>query len=139
MGIAFYNASRPVLVSLPKPENGAILFTSSRTRNSELEIVTQGEQDYFIKLRDSETYVEVISFYVHGGMRATINVPSGSYFLNYACGTTWYGTEECFGIYTSYAQADDIFTFSSRTGWTVEMYPHVGGNLDKHTISASKF
>ena len=130
----------PPPVALTRPANGAVLFASTVHRESELEIVTRGERDYFIRLRYADTHEEAISFYVRGGMSATVTVPTGRYILTYASGETWYGTDQCFGTHTFYARANDIFLFTRTSGWTIELYSHINdGNLTERKISASEF
>ncbi len=71
------------------------------------------------------------------------DVPLGSYELKYATGKTWYGLDYLFGPNTSYYKADDVFRFSKTgdgvSGWTVELFQQVGGNLETKKISEDDF
>ena len=108
-----------------------------------LEIVTRGENNYLVKLRDYYTGNEVMSFYVRGGETANVEVPVGTYELSYACGPTWYGIEHLFGEETRCAKADDIFSFEIDgeyvTGWTVELYLQADGNLSTEYMDIADF
>ena len=127
-----------------RPQNGQV-FTSRHTdRDSEFEVETRGERDYYVKLIKDMKYsndIVVASFYIRGGMSVSINVPTGTYVLRYACGDgkNWIGTKSCFGEETIYVQADDPLTFTEYSGWTVELYLQPNGNMSTHTIDASEF
>ncbi len=79
------------------------------------------------------------SAFIRAGEKVEFDVPTGSYKLYYATGVSWYGVDLLFGPKTEYYKADDIFTFSQGTGWTVELFEQVGGNLETKKISETEF
>ena len=68
-----------------------------------------------------------------GGRTETFKVPLGTFELKFATGTQWHGYWDLFGPSTTYAKADDTFTFSRNAGyittWSVTLYTAPDGNL----------
>lgn len=126
---------------LQRPTNGYIFSSTGTHNSSELQVVTSGTHDYFIKLQDINNQNRRVWFYVRGDSIANVNVAAGTYVLKYACGDgdSWYGLTQCFGKNTMYAKADDLFTFTDNAGWTVELYPHLDGNLETTHIGKDEF
>lgn len=126
------------------PENGSIIhqYTYGEV-TAPLTIVTDGDENYYVKLKDSVTGAEALSFFVRAGMSAEVEVPLGTYELSYAYGSYWYGVKYLFGDETLCAKADDIFEFTQDGdyvyGWTVELYLQTDGNLDFDYIDADEF
>jgi hypothetical protein len=126
------------------PENGSVIHQFDYGEvTAPLTIVTDGDKNYYVKLRDSVTGTEALSFFVRAGMSAEVEVPLGTYELSYAYGTYWYGVKYLFGDDTLCAKADDVFEFTQDDdyvyGWTVELYLQTDGNLDFDFIDADEF
>ena len=77
-----------------------------------LNIVTNPDLDYFVKLIDVTTGENAMGIFVRGGSVAEFEVPLGSYEVRYASGLTWYGLGDLFGPETSYAKAAETFAFT---------------------------
>lgn len=69
--------------------------------------------------------------------------PLGTYELRYAAGQTWYGTTHLFGPETSCSRADSQFEFRETpdgySGYTVELFLQVNGNLRTRTLAREDF
>ena len=129
----------PILV----PSTGQILYSDGQECVAPFSVVTRGTNDYYVKLKDAFYSDDVISFFVHGGETAEIDVPLGAYSLYYAVGDTWQGVEDLFGESTHFFKADDVFDFYESdgyvNGWTVELYTQSSGNLSTESIDPSEF
>lgn len=131
--------SAPIFV----PSTGQILYSDGQECIAPFSVVTRGTNDYYVKLKDAFYSEDVISFFVHGGETAEIDVPLGTYSLYYAVGDSWQGIEDLFGESTRYFKADDVFDFYESdgyvNGWTVELYTQSNGNLSTESIDPSEF
>lgn len=102
---------------------------------------------FFLKLVYASTGETAATYYIRQGATLDADVPLGSYRIKYASGLDWYGSEKLFGPTTIYSQVDEAFTFSQTqsygtytvSGYTLELYKQVGGNLDTRSISAKAF
>jgi len=124
---------------------GIIFNRTGLSGNHPFEIVTSLGNDYFVKLINSTTNVEMIGVFVKGGQEIEVEVPTGQYIMRYASGETWRGIQHLFGPgnLTSYQASSDIFNFDFSDGYyrgyTIELIRQAGGNLDTRSISASSF
>ena len=100
-----------------------------------------------MKLVETWSGQTVGTVYVLGGTSVEVEVPLGTYTMQYATGAIWYGYKYLFGPETAYAQADETFVFEreqtaegwSISGFTVTLYSVVGGNLSTTRMRASEF
>ncbi len=119
------------------------LFISEDTETAPFSVITGDEGYYFIKLKDPQTSRDEFILFVHGGHSVTTEVPLGDYYLYYAYGDTWYGTNDLFGPETVYNKSDDLFNFYEEdgyvNGWTVELYLQNNGNMDTIEIGEDEF
>jgi hypothetical protein len=131
------------LVEIAYPSNGYVFHGNSDACICPLEIVTQGEDAYYIKLITDASGDDVLAFFVQPGQNIEVAVPLGTYQIKYACGTTWYGESELFGPDTAYYLADDVFEFTEDEdyvyGYTLELYEQYGGNLNEIELNAASF
>lgn len=97
----------------------------------------------YLKLVDPRSKAVVVTMFIRDGERLTLDVPLGTFRLRYAAGSTWYGIGDYFGPQTVYSEADDDFRFSrdpnGYSGYTVELYLQLHGNLETDEISRAKF
>ena len=139
-------------IVLPRPQNGHIFredecvsqhysYYYYYNDDSEFCAKTKGTQDYLVKLEAVGNENCFGLFYIRGGSEVLVDVKPGTYILKYACGDgdSWYGTEHKFGKNTSYARADNFFTFTSTEGWDVELYLQANGNLSQTYIDEDEF
>ena len=79
-----------------------------------------------MKFVDTRTNSDVIRFFVRPHSTAKIDMPTGTYELRYAYGSTWYGTADLFGSSTRYQKDEEAYPFTSTstssTIWTVSFY-----------------
>ncbi len=124
--------------------NGEIMQFPVGTRVAPLKVNTTAQANgyYIVMVAENK---DTLSFYVKGGKSAEIDVPTGTFEIWYATGTTWYGKEAKFGSETQYYKCDGTFRFyldsDSRTymGWELSLYPTFGGNLSIETVSPEDF
>ena len=133
-------------VALPVvPRNGTIIQAPYATPRAPLEIVTSGKRNYFVKVVDGRTDDLVMSFFVHGGKRAEVQVPLGSFKLRYAAGNDWRGEDAKmpFGPDTAFSEAKDTFNFRRTSngyrGYTVELIMQQRGNLEVERLRPDDF
>ena len=129
---------------LPLPRNGAVTRQHSGEAVASLTIRTRGDdRHYFIKLVESRTDRSVLTVFVRGGQRITVDVPLGRMEMRYTVGSTWYGDELLFGPDTVYNKVDRVLEFAQTTTtvarMTVELIPQQGGNLETSRISAAEW
>jgi len=81
--------------------------------------------------------------FVRGGESIKTKVPLGEYEITYASGKIWYGYENLFGSETHYSKADEKFSFekidNKISGYTITLYPVIGGTLATEDINKSQF
>jgi hypothetical protein len=128
----------------PLPATGVFSMSFSGDGVAPLEIVTQSiEGNYYIKVVDWNTKQETATLFVRASERAKMFLPLGSYELRYAVGQTWYGPKHRFGPDTSYHRADARFdlvrTSQGYSGYTVELYLQLHGNLETEQIRPDEF
>ncbi|HBJ36802.1 MAG TPA: hypothetical protein DDZ51_19010 [Planctomycetaceae bacterium] len=131
---------------LALPETGVIQQYENRESAAPLEIRTRvGSGNYYIKISriiGSRLVLSKTAF-IRDGETLNTTMPVGDFEIRYAVGKNWYGTERFFGKSTSYAKADDVFSFRETlqgySGFTVELYRQVNGNLETEPLSADEF
>ena len=98
---------------------------------------------YYVKLVPAAGGVAVAEYFIRPGERLDALAPLGSYELRYAAGQTWYGTTHLFGPDTACSRADSQFDFRETgegyTGYTVELFLQVNGNLRTERLSRDEF
>lgn len=122
---------------LELPENGQVFIGKDAVCDSRLTIRSSTTNSCYIKLKDSNGE-DVYSFFVRAGETVRADVPGGSYYVYFAYGDDWYGTEYIFGPETTYAKDDEICDFSKYT-FEYTLYPSYGGNFSETPISGSDF
>lgn len=98
---------------------------------------------YYVKLVRPNTRTPVAEYFIRPGQRLEAEAPLGSYELRYAAGTTWYGEEHLFGPETSYSEALSILDFretpTGYTGYTIELFLRLNGNLRTRSLDPEEF
>jgi DnaJ-domain-containing protein 1 len=130
----------PALFEQELPQNGDVTRYDSRACVAPLEIVTRGPHThYFLKICDWHSDAPIATIFIRGGESCETMMPLGTYRIKYATGSKWYGPEYLFGAKTTYQRAEAQFEFKRDargvTGYTVELFAHVNGNLQSATIS----
>ena len=124
------------------PNHGTVFYHKNKpssSSNSELRIKTKSSiGNVFLKLKDAFNN-EVVSLYIHGGKTVNIDIPLGTYYLSYASGNKWYGSEFLFGPNTIYSKSNDSFLFSRNMFWEVELFLQANGNMQITKIKPEDF
>lgn len=121
---------------LPLPENGQVFIGDGMRTGSELTIKT-ADASCYVKLKDKNGK-DVYAFFVRKNTTRTVDVPTGQYYVYFACGADWYGTKEYFGEGTSFSKDREICDFSNYT-YTYTLYKTTAGNFTETPVSESEF
>lgn len=128
---------------LSLPPNGEVRYFTQAAAVAPFEVQASAGSNYLVKLVDANSGLDVLDVFVGSGSTIEVSVPLGSYAVKYAAGADWYGYEYYFGPETMYSEADEIFYFQDDgyqyTGYTITLYPVVGGTLSTSDIAASEF
>jgi hypothetical protein len=112
---------------------------SNSVRRCPLSIEVKGDDAYYIHLKALHFSMDTMGFMVAPGSSVELDVPTGRYEIYYATGKTWYGIVQKFGAETAYYKCEGTFQFTESSGWALELYEQVNGNLDTDKISANDF
>ena len=123
----------------PTPPSGTVTMLVDTECDSGLQIKTKTGANYLVKLVSWRGKKPIETIFVRGGKTVEVAVPSGRYEIRYASGTTWYGDEYLFGPETRCAKADELFSFSKETGYTLALYEVSNGNLPTSGMSLEDF
>lgn len=131
---------------LATPTTGIIERYDSTESLAPLEIHTRrGSGNYYVKISRIVGNRLILSrtAFIRDGETLETTVPLGNYEIRYAIGDNWYGTNRHFGKSTSYAKADDVFSFQETSrgysGFTVELHRQINGNLETDPLTAEEF
>ena len=124
--------------ALSRPDHQT-LFKDIGYADSYLYVNTNDGDDYFLKLVDATTKRTIRSAYLHGGVRGSIPVPSGTYLLYWNSGRVWYGPTTGFGPKSSKQRSRGTITFDSQSEWEVTLYPVPQGNMRNEEIDNDEF
>lgn len=108
------------------PSNGYVFYSRYTNKPCQFEVENNSSSAYYMKFVDTRTDADVIRFFVRPYSTATVDMPTGTYELRYAYGSTWYGTADLFGSSTRYQKDEEAYPFTSTstssTIWTVSFY-----------------
>lgn len=122
---------------LSLPNSGQVFIGKDLYRGSELSIKSKTTESCYIKLKGS-TGIDVFSFFVKAGTSVTVSVPNGYYYVYFAYGDEWYGTEYLFGSDTTYTKDDELLDFKNYT-WEYTLEPVINGNFSETPIDEDEF
>ena len=131
--------SKVQAVEYPMPQSAYFIAYPRHKCDSVLAINTAKGASYVIKLVDVQNEEDILTYFLPGGVRREIDVPSGDFELRYTCGTRWYGVEKLFGPNAAFAKADCVFYFREGSGYEVTLYGVKDGNLRTIAISGEDF
>lgn len=142
------NASKTTLPQFARA--GVVKTTIRRPIMAKLSVTGPEGEDYVVKLGNAENEREVIYIYVRGGAVFETKVPLGSYRLQYARGSIWYGVKELFGpdtefykMYVDREAKNEVYDFNRHgnkiSGWTFRLRAAEGGNTVSGRISKEEF
>lgn len=124
----------PAEASQPMPKTGIISSVQKKGRGVQVKVPESGRYTYVI-LRDADTGVIQSEAFIEPGKNVTMKVAEGVYIVQYATGSTWYGTEGAFGPLGTY-QASDEFIIAKKKWVLVPGREQAGIIL--HTIDRSE-
>lgn len=128
------------------PATGVLIQHRTLGNKGPFRISTRADGNHFyVKIVRLPSKREEVVCFVRGGETINLELPLGSYELRYASGTVWRGPIARFGSRTIYSRADEVFKIRVEaggrqiSGYTVELYKQIGGNLETDRISESDF
>jgi len=127
----------------PQPATGIYQSYSHARAIAPLTIRTTAGSNYLVKLQDTASGADIVSFFILGGQDLQASMPLGNFILKYATGQFWCGDAALFGPSTGVSRAKKVLRFyrdqSGTFGHTIELIPQVGGNLETYSIPRSQF
>ncbi len=128
------------LLSTPLPPNGIVKRFQEQTPTGLLPISSEGSSlHHFVIVRDSKKGEISATVFVRAGQRVWMELPAGSYKMNYARGEEWEGPDNLFGPETKCFEMETVFEslpWSSQLGF-VSIGPL--GNVAARTIECAAF
>ena len=97
----------PAEASQPLPKTGVISTVNKKGRTVTVKVPNDGRNTY-VQLRDADTGVIQAEAFIEPGKNVNMKVAEGMYVVQYATGSTWYGTEGAFGPLGSYTASDEF-------------------------------
>lgn len=127
--------SKPKLKAKKKPKNGAILSGSSHGYSG-VRVKTSTGTCAYVKVKNGGK--TLVSFFVRGGSSAEVRVPTGTYSVQFATGSKWYGKKHRFGESTSYGQDKSVtLGYGQQISYTLERVSN--GNFSMSALDGSEF
>lgn len=123
----------PAEASQPMPKTGVISSVNKKGRTVTVKVPSSGRYTYVI-LRDADTGVIQSEAFVEPGKNVNMKVAEGVYVVQYATGTTWYGTEGAFGPLGTYTASDEFIIAKKKWVLTSEQ-EQTGISLHRVTLA----
>ena len=105
----------PEFASEPMPKSG-VISQAKRGRSVLVKVPKEGRNTY-VQLRDADTGVIQAEAFITPGKNASLKVPEGVYFAQYATGSTWYGSAQTFGPLGDYTRSSEFIVAKNK--WTL--------------------
>ncbi len=124
---AFLRAEACVLAA---PKNGELYHNENYNfSQTQLTVYNSSSNDSFLKLYAVNGDL-VCSFYISSEKKATVRVPEGTYTLNQAYGTRWFGPEDMFGDEGVYYRQlfGDTYEFTMESEYIYEISTRDSGD-----------
>lgn len=105
-------SSSPSLTPISKPKTGLVYRSSYEDELAPFTVVANSDTDYYLRLCQGHKIIR--AYYIHAGETLDVEVPLGTYSLNYACSpytSSWFGKEHLWGTHTSFYKSLDSWTF----------------------------
>lgn len=119
-----------------EPSNGAVL-TGNSNGNAGVQVTAAPGESAYVKVKNISGGTAV-GFFVRSGSTAQVNVPPGTYAVQFATGETWYGSSDCFGSRTSYGQ-DKSVALGNGDVVTYTLQRSSNGNFAPSQLNGSDF
>jgi hypothetical protein len=128
------------LLSTPLPPNGFVKRFQEQKPTGLLPISTEGSSvHHFVTVRDSKNGEISATVFVRAGQHVWMELPAGSYKMDYATGKEWEGPDNLFGPETKCFEMETVYEsppWSSQVG-LVSIAPL--GNAPARTIECAAF
>ena len=106
----------PAEASQPMPKTGVLFSLNKKGRTVTVKVPKGGRNTYVI-LRDADTGVIQAEAFIEPEKNVNMKVTEGVYIVQYATGSTWYGTEGAFGPLGTYTASDEFIIAKNK--WTL--------------------
>lgn len=133
---------RPVVLKKRRlPKSGIVVRQTNEPGVAPLQLKSSVGNHFYMKLkRGGRTIVTV---FIRGGDDVEVRLPLGTYTIEFASGSEWYGRKHLFGPDTRATRAEGTFEFrrSARgvTSRTITLYKVSGGNLRTQAMDIRDF
>ena len=121
------------------PENGAFKTGSGSGVNLKI-VAPKGSRSVYIKIYNSDRELAGKVF-LRPEKSSTLKLKSGTYYMNVAYGTEWYGETDLFGDEGTYQQllngTSDSFKLSSGYTYTLELLSKSNGNVGSKNVGGA--
>jgi len=124
-------------------KTGEIWFNGSGQRKAPFSVEASPNRDFFIKLREADTKIDVLAAYIKAGETFETKAPLGSFELVYASGENWLGEVDLFEKNLSITRADKTFVFeivgNQIMGRKIKLVSVQNGNLKSVRLNKDSF
>ena len=123
------SAARAELCVLEEPKSGELYHNENYTaRQVDFKVVNSYNVATYVKLYLNNGDL-VCSFYIQANKSATVHVPAGTYTINRAFGTQWFGLEDMFGDDGTYYRQliGDSYEFTMENNYIYTLSTGNGG------------
>jgi hypothetical protein len=96
------------------PTAGYFFYVAPNLTNDSLfDIDVADDNGYVVQVLDPADGTLICAFYMDNSTPMSINIPAGTYDIQFAAGTDWQGIDDLFGPDTQYFALDDTVTVST--------------------------
>lgn len=118
-------------------------YRSKKKRQAPFAVLTSSGSDYYVKLRDAQTKMDVLGIFIKGGESYETKAPLGKFEVVYATGENWLGERKKFGPETSIFKTDKTLIFEIQgnqiKGSRISLIKVKDGNLKSIRMSDQDF
>ena len=118
-------------------------YRSNKKRQAPFAVSTSTGSDYYVKLRDAQTKMDVLGIFIKGGESYDTKAPLGKFELVYATGKNWLGEGKKFGPETRMFKTDKTLIFEIQgnqiKGSRISLIKVKDGNLKSIKMSDQDF
>lgn len=123
----------------PMPKNGQVTMKSKASQTIDLRISTPKNHYYLLAFLSKADGKTVMMVFLYPESSVDVKAPVGTFCVQYARGTLWYGEELRFGPETLYGQFTEDFIFEPNYRYDLRLIGQVNGNLHDRAIDEVQF
>ena len=127
-------AAYPDEASKAFPKTGTLTTAPKKGRTVTVNIPMEGVSAY-VQLRDADTDVIISDAFIAAGKSVNMKATEGTYYVQYAAGTAWYGPDKLFGPTGEY-MSSDAFVLGKKKLTLSVMQDQEGIRLHEVNLSA---